>query len=199
NPKLDLMLLAPAARMISDRSFAADFAGGAHGDKFIRLVGLEQVLLAHVIRTEDRNKRSRRRSLFDAGTPTRLSAFYKTHDADDFETELARRFNRLDGRGTRRANVVDDNHLRCLLPKALDALASAVLFFGLADKETTQLAACHRDGDHDRISTHCQPTDGLRFPTSLADFVKKNLPCQLCTPSIERGGAAVHVVVAGAA
>src|SRR5215469_16471093 len=185
--------------MIRDRSFAADFAGDAHGDKFISLVGLEQVLLADIIGAEDRNKGSRCRGLFDASSPTCLLAFDKTHGADDFETELARRFNRLHGRSTRCANVVDNNHLRCLLPKALDALASAVLFFGLADKETTQLAARDRNCNHDRISTHRQPTDGLRFPASLADFVKKNLPCQLCTTSIERGGAAVNVVVAGGA
>ena len=41
--------------------------------------------------------------------------------------------------------------------------------------------------------------DGVGFPALLADLFEKNLADQLRAASIERGGAAIDVIVAGAA
>ena len=52
---------------------------------------------------------------------------------------------------------------------------------------------------YDRIGSHGQAADGLRVPASFFDFLQKNRACQLGASGIECGGAAVDVVVAGAA
>ncbi len=61
------------------------------------------------------------------------------------------------------------------------------------------LRAEHGDRDHDRVGSHGESADGLRTPVAALDFVEKNAAGQARALGVQRGGAAVDVVVAGAA
>ena len=83
--------------------------------------------------------------------------------------------------------------------EAFDALAGAVLLLGFADKEAVDFAAGYGDGYDDGVGAHGQSADGFGFPPELANFFKENFARELCPAGIERGGAAIDVVVAGSA
>ena len=51
----------------------------------------------------------------------------QAHCADDFETEGAGRFDGIDRRSSRGADIVDDDDRRARLAEALDALSGSVL------------------------------------------------------------------------
>src|SRR5262249_10816975 len=53
-----------------------------------------------------------------------------------------------------------------------------------------------RDGDHNGIGTHGQSADSLRLPAPLLEKFQKNAAGQLRPLGIQRGGAAVNVVIA---
>ena len=74
-----------------------------------------------------------------------------------------------------------------------------MLLLGLADEEAVQGSAGDGDGDDDGVGAHGQSSDGVGVPALRAHFLKKNLADQLRAASIERGGAAIDVIVAGAA
>src|SRR5262245_9202829 len=197
--KLDSVLLAPTPRVIHHRRLSAQLASGADRREFVGLIGLQHVFPAHVLGFEDRHEWRRRRSLLDARPSASFFTLYQTHHAHHFESELARRLDRLHGGGARGADVVDDHDLGTLLAKAFNALSHAVLLLCLADKKPVPLAAGHGNRDHDRICAHGQAADGLRFPSALPDFFGEDLSGELRPARIERCGAAVDVVVAGAA
>ena len=60
-------------------------------------------------------------------------------------------------------------------------------------------SADHGHGDNDRIGAHGQTANGVGVPSLLADFLEKHLAGELRAARVERRGAAVDVVVAGAA
>src|SRR5208283_5133694 len=84
-------------------------------------------------------------------------------------------------------------------PKAFDALAGAVLLFGFSNQKPMQGSAYDRNRHNDGIRTHGQSADRVGVPALAAHFVKKHLAGELCAASVQRGGAAVNVVVAGPA
>ncbi len=55
------------------------------------------------------------------------------------------------------------------------------------------------DGDHDGVGAHGESSDGVGVPGLGAHFIEKDLADQLRAAGIERGGAAIDVIVAGAA
>ena len=190
------MLLAAAAGVVTDCGFSADFAGGIDGGVFVGFVGLQNVFFADIISIEDGDEGRGSCGFLDVDTPSCLLTFDQAHGSHYLESEFAGGFDGLNGGGASGADIVDDHHLGCFLTKAFDALPGAVLLLRFADQESAQLAANYRNGNYDGVGSHGEAANGLRFPAALADFVEKNLPGQLRAARIERGGAAVDVVVA---
>ena len=61
------------------------------------------------------------------------------------------------------------------------------------------LRAEHGDGDDDGVGSHGESADGLRTPVAALDFVEKDAGGEARALGVQGGGAAVDVVVAGAA
>src|SRR5215469_3783599 len=58
------------------------------------------------------------------------------------------------------------------------------------------LRADHSDSDHDGIGAQGKAAYGLRLPALPAEEIQKNLPGQLGSHGVQRGRAAIDVVVA---
>src|SRR5208337_4396182 len=121
----------------------------------------------------------------------------QAHHSDNLESEFARCFDGLNRRCARSTDIVHDHDARALLAEAFDALSGAVLLFGLTHKEALQLAADYSDGDHDRVGAQGEPADRLRLPAALPDFFEEHFARQPRALRVERGGAAIDVVIAG--
>ena len=154
------------------------------------------MLFSNLIRGEDRDKRRRRSSLFNVGAAVSILALHQAHDSDDFESESAGGLDRVDGRAAGGANIVNDDDGRARLAEALNALSGAVLLFRLADEKTVQRTAGHSYGNNNRIGSHGEAANRGRFPFLLAYLVEKDLAHELSASGIQRGGAAVDVIVA---
>src|SRR5216684_3414591 len=139
------------------------------------------------------------RGLFHIRSSLCFFALHQAHNADDLESEIAGGFDRLDRGRTGGARVIHDHHMRSLLAEALDALARAVLLFSLSHQKSVKLAADDRNRRDDWISAHGESADGLRVPAMSANLVPKNLAGKARSFGVQRGGAAIHVVVARAA
>ena len=122
-----------------------------------------------------------------------------THDSSYIEAKVTRRLNGLNGRRAGGTDIVHDDHARAFFAKAFDALARAVLLFGLTHQESVQRAAGYGNGHDDGIGTHGQSADGIGVPPLTAHFIKEDLADQLRAAGVERSGAAVDVIVTGAA
>src|SRR5579872_1296067 len=197
---LGFVYLAASSGIIGNGRSSANFARGRNRKNAgFRVVVLQHMLFAHVTRGENRDERGGRGSLFYIRASIGFFALDQTHHANDIESELACRFDRLDGGGPGRADVVDDDDAGTLLAKALDALSGAVLLLSLANQKSIQLTADYGHGDDDGISAHGKPADRLRLPASLADLFQEDFSGKVRTFGVEGGGAAIDVIVAGAA
>src|SRR5580658_3144212 len=155
------------------------------------------MFLAHIIRREDGNERRRRSRILHIRPALGFFALYQAHHSNNFESEFARRFNRLNRRRPRCANVVHNHDPRTLLAEAFNALSRTVLLLGLAHQKSVQFPAHDRNRDHNRIRPHREPADSTSLPTALPNLLDKNFPGQALALRVERGSAAVDVVVAG--
>ncbi len=196
---LRFMLSAAGPRMADHSWLSADFAtGSSFVSRHIARIQ-RNVFAADVIRGKQRYKRRRQRSFFYIRPASRFFPFHQAHHTHDFEAKFARRFDRLNRGRPRRANIIHNHHPRPFFPEAFDALPHAMLLFSFADEESINFAADHRDRNDDGVGAHGQAADGRGFPSSLDDFVEKDLPGQLRATRVERSEAAVNVVVARAA
>jgi hypothetical protein len=91
---------------------------------------------------------------------------------------------------TTRAPFSRKPSMRCPVPCCFSALRT---------RKPLQFAAHHRHRHHDGIGSHGEAADGLRLPSPLPDFVEKNFAGQARALGVKSRGAAVDVVVAGAA
>jgi hypothetical protein len=190
--------LAKVSGIVGDSGASADFARRRNGENAgFGVVGLQDVLLAYVTGGEDGNKRRGCGGFFYVGAALRFFALYQAHDTDDFETEFAGGFDGLDGGCTGGADVVDDYDASAFFAEAFDALSGAVLLFGFAHEESIELAADDGNGDDNWIGAHGQAADGLGFPSAVVNFVEENFTRETRALGVERGSAAVDVVVAG--
>src|SRR6266496_5983774 len=155
------------------------------------------MLFPHLVCREDRDERRGCRGFFYVRTAVRVLTFYQAHRAYDFESKVAGGFDGLHGGGAGGADIVHNHDARAFFAKAFNALSGAVLFFGLAHKEAVHSAARYNDGYDNGVGTHGKAADGFGLPSEFADFFEEDFASELCTAGIERGGAAVDVVVAG--
>src|SRR6266576_428159 len=191
------MRFAPVSRVVGHRRPAADLATRRNREETrLGIVGLRYMFLAHVVRCEYGHERSRGRRLLHTGTPLRLFALDSANYADDLKSKFARRLDCLNRRSPGCADIVHDHHARALLSEALDALSCTVLLLGLAHEEAVEFPAHHRNRDDNRVGAHGQPADGLGPPSTVPDFLEEYFSSQPRPLRIERGGAAVDVVIA---
>src|SRR3974390_3307518 len=156
------------------------------------------MLLPYIVGREYRDKLRWRRCLFHRRSSFRFFALHQAHDAGNVEAELAGGFDGLNCGGAGGADVVDNDDACAFLAEPFNALSGAVLFFSFTYKKAVNRAARHGDGDHDWVGAHGEAADGLRVPTTGANFVEKDLASELRAARIKRGGAAIDVIVAGA-
>src|SRR5271170_4668860 len=90
------------------------------------------MLGSHIVRCEQRHEWRWSRSLLDVRAAIGLLAVHQAHHAHDFKAVFARRLDGLHGRRASGTNVVDNNHSRRFLTKALDPLPGSVGLFGFA-------------------------------------------------------------------
>src|ERR1019366_4234717 len=157
------------------------------------------MLFPYLIRREDRDEVGGGGGFFYTGASAGILALDEGHNADHFEAEFAGRFDGLHGGGSGGANIVHDHHPRAFFAEAFDALAGAVLLLRLAHEEAVEGSASDSDGHYDGVGTHGQSADGIGVPSLAAHFIEENLADQLRAASVKRGGAAIDVIVAGAA
>src|ERR1039458_10035874 len=113
-----------------------------------------QMLLSDFSCSVDGDKGRGRGCFFYVGTALCILALDQANHAGDIESGLAGRFDRLHSGATGRANIIHDDHARALFAEAFDALACAVLLFGLAHQKAVQRSAYHRDGHDNRSEEH---------------------------------------------
>ena len=131
------------------------------------------MFLAHIVRAKDGNEGRDARRFLHVWPSFGFFPLHQAHNAYYFKSELARSFDGLDSRSSRRADIVHDNNARAFLPKALDTLPCAVLFAALANQKSTYFTAHHRDCDDDRVGSHCKTAHRLRPPPARSDLFQE--------------------------
>ena len=171
---------------------------------------LADVLGADVVGGEEAQEGSAGGGGFDGGAAV---GFFALHDADhggDDHAGFARGFDGVDGGGAGGADVVDDDDARAFAAEAFDAAAGAVGFFGLADQEAVeQGSAGMLDCARQALAVATLETMGsapmVSPPTASASMLvcfkqfEDGVAGEAAAFGVQRGGAAVDVVVAGAA
>src|SRR5581483_3901345 len=198
-PSCNLVSVAPWPGIAANCWPSAEFASCC--DRInVRLcfIILKDVFFANVGRGKNGNEGRGGSGFFNVRASFRFFPLDQAHHANDLESEFAGGFDGLNGRGARGADIVDNNDSRAFFSKAFDTLASAVLLLGFAYQKAAEITAEHRDRNHDRISSHGQAADGLRLPSTLANFLEKNFPGEARALGIKGRGAAIDVVVARA-
>src|SRR6185312_16298016 len=91
-------------------------------------------------------------------------------------------------------------HARAFLLKAFYAAAHAMRFLSFAHKKAVNwrpdLRTHDRGGNHNGIGAHGQAAHGISLPALLPKQIEKNLTGKRGTLRVQRGGAAVNVVIA---
>jgi hypothetical protein len=167
------------------------------------------MLSADVVGAEEPQEWGARGGGLDGGAAI---GFFTLHDADDGGDGHAGflcRFDRVDGGAAGGADVVDDDDARAFTAEAFDAAAGAVGLLGLAHQEAVQqrragmLKRPPRTGRgdirHDGVSPHGQAADSVGLDVAGFEEFEDGVAGEAAALGVQRGGAAVDVVVAGAA
>jgi hypothetical protein len=164
------------------------------------------VLVAYVIGGEEAQERRVSAGLFEGRAAFGFFALDETDGRNDIHAGFARGLNGRDGGRSRGADVVDDEHGCVFLQKAFNAAAGAVRFFCLADEEAVNgsravvLQRMPGAGDgysrYDGVGSKGQAADRCRFQLVLMQQVKNGKAGEASAFGVQRGGAAIDVVVA---
>ena len=165
---------------------------------------------ANVARGEDADERRSGGSGFDVGAAA-LLAVDQAEDSYDDHAGLARGFDGGDGGASGGADIIDDDDRRFLFEEAFDFAAGAVGLLGFADEEALEEFRCRVGwvqalfegapgagaggvGD-EGVGSHGEAADGFGLGEVLTDEVVEDQPGEAASLGVERGGAAVDVVV----
>src|SRR5215472_6420457 len=138
--------------------------------------------------------------------------FFALHNADDRGDDhsgFACCLNCGDGGGAGRADVVDDDDACALAAEAFDAPAGTMGLLCFADEKAMEewcagmllrapRAGCGNVGD-DRVRSHGKPADRFSLDVVLLEEFEDRVAGEAAALCVQRGGAAIDVVVAGAA
>src|SRR5579859_905790 len=173
---------------------------------------------AHFSCLEDRDELDRAGCFFYRRASSGLFTFDQTGDSSDFKAEFACRFDGLNRGRAGRAHVIDDHYSCTYFVKSLDALSSTVSFFLFAHQKSVNqefayvdrlwarrrsglhlLRSEHGNRTHDWIGSHRESADRFRLPPFVLNQIQENASRKTHSFGIECSGAAIDVVVAGAA
>jgi hypothetical protein len=174
-----------------------------------RLRPLADVLGADLVGGEEAEEGRGGGGGLDGGAAVGFFALYDADDRGDGHAGFAGRFNGVDGGGAGGADIVDDEDGSAFSAETLNAAASAVGLFRFADEEAVdQRGAGLGEGAggagrghvrDDGIGAEGEAADGFDRDAVLGEQVEDGVAGETASFSMKRGGAAVDVVVAGAA
>ncbi len=143
---------------------------------------------------------------FDSGTAILFLPIHQAKNTDNVHASLTCGSDGVDGGAARGAYVIDNDHTRAGLAKAFDAASRAMGFFRLAYEEAMHkwrgwlvrvLPGAGRGDVRDQgVCAHGESADGGRMQIVFANQVVEQQPSQASAIGVQRGGAAVDVVVA---
>ena len=164
---------------------------------------------ANVVGAEEAQERRSFRGGFYGGAAV---GFFALHDADygnDGHAGFLSGLDGVDGGGAGGADVVHDDDARAFAKEAFNATAGSVLLFGFAHEKSVNqgsagfgLGAPGAVGSNvadDRIGAHGESADSFSFNLVFKQEIENGFAGEASALGVERGGAAVDVVVAGAA
>jgi len=170
---------------------------------------------ADVVGGEEGEERRAASGRLDGEAAVGFLTFDDANDSDDDHAGFARGLDGRDGGAACGADVVDDDDARAGLQEAFDAAGSAVGLLRLADKEAVDEVSFARGGGigegapvygslgagggyvgDDGVRTHGEAADGLGLDVVSLEQLKNCVPGEAAALGVERGGAAVDVVVA---
>ena len=164
---------------------------------------------ANVVGTKEAEEGGATCGGLDCWTTVGFFAFYNADHGGDDHSGFARSFDCGDGGCSGGADVIDDDDAGAFAAEAFDTAACAVRFFCFADEEAVEercvrlllSAPCAGRGDvgDDGVGTHGEAADGFRLNLVLLEEFEDRVSGEAAALGVERGGAAVDVVVAGAA
>src|SRR5437016_11207856 len=196
--------------------FAAHFALEAQ-QRIILMLAHAQMLLADLVGGEQADEGHAGSGLFDVGAAAGFFALHQAEHANNVEAKFARRSDGLNRGGAGSANVIHDEDFGAFFAEALNALLHAVGLIRLAHQEAIELEifadgagtlggaslnalrAQHGHRRHNRIGAQGEPAYRLRLRAAVVDFLVKHPAHQARALAAQGGGAAINVVVAGAA
>ena len=160
-----------------------------------------------------RGKQAQERRAFGGGFDGRAAVgFFALDDADDcgnLHAGFLCGFDGVDGGGAGGADVVDDDHARTFAAEAFDAAAGAVSFSALRTRKPCSSGAPGLGCARQALAVATLETMGsapmVRPPTASASMLccfkqfEDGVAGEAAAFGVQRGGAAVNVVVAGAA
>src|ERR1051326_277077 len=154
----------------------------------------------YVIRSKHTDEWRGSSGFFYRGTATGFQSFNQAGHTRDVEAEFTSGFYGLDGGTAGSADIIDNHHASAFFLKAFHAPTHAVRFFRFTHQEamdqSARLRADHGSSDHDGISAHGKSSNSLRMPALFFKELKKNASGEFRAAGVERGGAAINVVVA---
>jgi hypothetical protein len=149
------------------------------------------------------------RGCFDGGTAVGLLALDDADYGGNDHAGFARCFDGVDGGGAGGTYVVDDHDACAFATEAFNAATGPMCLFGFAYEEAVEQGSARIllrapcaggcDVGDDGICAHGESADGLRIDVILFQKFKHGVPGEAAAFGVKRGGAAVNVVVAGAA
>jgi Pentapeptide repeats (8 copies) len=172
-------------------------------------VELPDVLGADVVGAVEAQEWGGTRGGFDGRAAVGLFALDNADDCGDGHAGFVRGINRIDGGGAGGADIVHDHDARTFTEEAFNAATGAVGLFRLANQEAVQqrragmLLGAPGAGRghirHDGVGPHGQAAHSFGFDLVGFEKLKDGMPGEAAAFGVQRGGAAVDVVVAGAA
>ena len=142
---------------------------------------------------------------FEGGAPSSFFAFHEANGGDDVHACFTGSFDGGDGGCAGGADVIDDEDRRVFLAEAFDAAAGSVGLFGFADEEAVDQrgtglvlrapGAGDRNGGDDGVGAHGESADGCGVQVMFGQKVEDGEASEAGAFGVERGSAAVDVVV----
>ena len=135
-----------------------------------------------------------------------LFALHNANHCRNYHLRLARSFQSTDGRGAGGADVIHNDHASAGAAEPFNAAAGAVRFLCLAHQKSMQQrrsgmrlrAPCAGSGQvrDNRIRSHRQSANSIGASSILLEKLEQGETGETAAFGMERGGAAVNVVVA---
>ncbi len=168
---------------------------------------LAKMLGADLRSGKEAEKWSAIRGCFHGGPAIGFLAFNDADHGGDDHPCFTGSFYCVNRRGAGGANIVDNHHARACTTEALNAASRAVRLFRLADEKAMQQGcggvglrapgACRGNVAHDWVRAHGESAHGFRVDSVFLQKLKHGVAGEAAAFSVQGGGAAIDVIIAG--